>query len=86
MEWLEMAGSGWNGLKLLQMAGMAEIGWKWLKRAENGLKRLEMAGMAENCWKWLVIAGTATPQPDRVKARDAKTHIHTNFSFVCATF
>ena len=54
--------------------------------ARHGRKWLEMAEMAENCWKWLVIAGTATPQPYRVKARDAKTHIHTNFSFVCATF
>ena len=42
-----MAGNGWNGLKwlegfeLLEMAGIAGNGWKWLELTGNGWKQLK---------------------------------------------
>ena len=35
-----------NSLKYLEMAKMAENGWRWLEMAGNGLTWLEMA---DNC-------------------------------------
>ena len=39
-----------SGLKWLEIAGMAENGWKYLEW-------LEMAGMAGTGWKWQEMAG-----------------------------
>ena len=45
-----MAGNSWNGLKwlegfeLLEMAGIAGNGWKWLELTGNGWKYLKMTG------------------------------------------
>ena len=48
--WLEMAGKGWNGQKLMDIAGN---GWKWLELAGNGWKQQEWLEIAGNDWKWL---------------------------------
>ena len=43
-KWLELAGSDWNGWKLLEMA-------------ENCLKLMEWLGIARIGWKWQEITG-----------------------------
>ena len=45
-----------NGLTWLEMAGMAENGWKWQAVSGNGWKLMDMAGMPGNALKQLEMA------------------------------
>ena len=53
-KWVEVVVNGWNGCKLLEMAGNVWKGWKWLEWLKiygNGWKLLEIAGNYWNGWK-----------------------------------